>query len=103
MNYTITYFWLSLIHTVQGVLLLAFWLPRSPVKEKQKELHKAGCFSAGETTVKTHCYQKKANPSGTQPKDGDLILFIMNQWKLFKRQVNNDYARRSQAQAILIT
>lgn len=74
-----TYFWLSLTHTVQGALLLASLPPHFPIKKKCNTFHKSGLQlkDSGVITSKNQFSQKKANPSGAQLKDGDFILFIM--------------------------
>lgn len=78
-NYQRTYSWLSLTHTVQGVLLLASSLLHFPAKKKLIHFTKLAVpqLKAGGVYNEDQLYQKKANPSGAQPKDGDLILFIM--------------------------
>ena len=72
-------FWLSLTHTGQGVLLLASWLLHFPVKEKISCISQSGLFLSLKLVGcnKDWLCQKKGNPSRAQPKDGDLILFIM--------------------------
>ena len=72
-------FWLSLTHTGQGVLLLASWLLHFPVKEKISRISQSGLFLSLKLVGcnKDWLCQKKGNPSRAQPKDGDLILFIM--------------------------